>query len=215
MTPIEFEQTPNPDAMRVVPGYPLASGPPRSFDRSNAAHEPLAATLLGIPGVARLLIGADFITIVREGPDQDWANLKSDIALQLMNHFLGERDRQGVGDAPADFGGAEQFSDVEAQIDAVLDRYVRPWLAADGGNALLDRFDPVSGTAWVRMEGACGGCPSGSITLKQGIETTIRHWIPEVVSVQAVGEAPRGDAKARIREWIAGKWPDFRSSAKS
>lgn len=160
------------------------------------------------------MIGADFITVVRDGPGRDWTTLQSDIALQLLDHFEGERMRSSAGAGPAAIG-AEHFSDIEAQIDAVLDRYVRPWLAADGGNALLDRFDLATGTAWVRMEGACGGCPSGSITLKKGIETTIRRWIPEVVSVQAVGETPRGDPKARIREWIAGKWPDFRSGAKS
>ncbi len=215
MKPVEFERTPNPDAMRVLPGFLLAIGPPRSFDRSNVTHEPLAAALLGITGVARVLIGADFFTVVRDGPDQDWATLQSDIALQLLGLFEGERMRSDAGAEPAAIAAAEQFSDIEAQIDAVLDRYIRPWLAADGGNALLDRFDPATGTAWVRMEGACGGCPSGSITLKKGIETTIRHWVPEVVSVQAVGEAPRGDPRARIREWIAGKWPDFRSGVKS
>lgn len=214
MKPVEFERTSNPDALRVLPGYPLAIGPPRSLDRSNATHEPLAAALLEIAGVARVLIGADFITVVRDGPDRDWAALRSDIALQRLVHRRDVRIGSSVGTdhAPA---GAEQFSDIEAQIDAVLERYVRPWLAADDGNALLDRFDPASGIAWVRMEGACGGCPSGSVTLKKGIETTIRRWVPEVVSVQAVGEAPHGDVKARIREWIADKWPDFRSDAKS
>lgn len=213
--PVEFERTPNPDALRVVPGFPLAVGPPRSFDRSNATHEPLAAALLGIKGVSRVLIGADFITVVRDGPDQDWAILQSDIALQLLDHFEGEHLKSNIGAQPTSVAAAKHFSDIEAQIHAVLERYVRPWLAADGGNALLDRFDPATGTVWVRMEGACGGCPSGSITLKKGIETTIKYWVPEVVSVQAIGDVPHRDPKARIREWIADKWPDFKPGAKS
>lgn len=120
-----------------------------------------------ITGVVRVLIGADFITVVRDGPDQDWATLQSDIALQLLDHFEGERTRSNAGAEPAAIAAAEHFSDIEAQIDAVLERYVRPWLAADGGNALLDRFDPATGTVWVRMEGACGGCPSGGITSRR------------------------------------------------
>ncbi|WP_447932458.1 NifU family protein [Sphingopyxis fribergensis] len=213
MTPIEFERTPNPDALRVLPGFSLTSGPPRSFDKSNAVHEPLAAALLGIAGIARIMIGADFVTVMREG-DRNWDDLKPDIALQLLHH-QSALSTQGYDAEPCGIAGSEGFSDVEAHIDAVLERYVRPWLVADGGNALLDRFDAATATAWVRMEGACGGCPSGSITLKKGIETTIRRWVPEVASVQAVGQTPHGDPKARIREWIAGKWPDFRSGAKS
>ena len=196
-------------------GQRLSSGPPRSFDKSTATHEPLAAALLGIAGIARILIGADFITVVREGPDRDWADLKPDIVWRLFD-FLGDN---GIAPQPhaerEDISAGDIFSDIEAHIDAVLERYVRPWLATDGGNALLDRFDPATGTVWIRMEGACGGCPSGSITLKGGIEKTVRRRVPEVLSVQAVEEGPRGDPKARVREWIARKWPDFRSDAKS
>jgi len=117
-----------------------------------------------------------------------------------------ERDREPA--APAPSPKPQITGEIEQQIEDVLDRWVRPLLAADGGEAVLVRFDPADGTAWVRMDGACGGCPSGSITLKRGIEQSIRRWVPEVTRVLAAEpeQVQDADPKARFRRWIAEKW---------
>ncbi|MFV0623664.1 NifU family protein [Sphingomonas sp. ac-8] len=203
MSGIEFEQTPNPDALRVLPGRIVSEGGPRQYDRGAAAADPLAAELLALPGVARVMLGREFVTVVRLDASVDWKALRPEIALTLLDWLDRPAPSQPAAAPRAVHDGA-----VGQQIEAVLDRHVRPRLAADGGDAVLVRYDPADGTAWVRMEGACGGCPSGSMTLKQGIARTIRHWVPEVRRVAAEAEtlAEKVDPKARFRDWVAAKW---------
>lgn len=201
MTGIEFEATPNPDALRVRADRALPPGPPRQFDRTTAGADPLADALLAIHGVVRVMIAEQFVTVVRDGPETAWEALRPDIAFAIAD----------APDSPAPQRSepAAPLGEIEQQIEDVLDRWVRPMLAADGGDALLVRFDSADGTAWVRMEGACGGCPSGSITLKRGIEQSIRRWVPEVTRVSEAAPQARDesvDPKARFRAWIAAKW---------
>jgi len=204
MKPVEFEQTPNPHALRILPGRPLSHGAPRQFTRNVAVDEPLAAALLKIDGIARVMIGPDFLTVVRENARWEWDALRPEIVLAIA-------DAPECGPEPASGppqAARPELGEIEQQIEDVLDRWVRPMLASDGGDAILARFDPADGTAWIRMEGACGGCPSGSITLKRGIEQSIRRWVPEVTRVVAAEpeNRPGVDHKARIRDWIARKW---------
>lgn len=214
MIPIEFESTPNPDALRVrAPGVG-APGAPRSFLAGTRVADPLAAALLGVPGLVRVMIARDFMTVIRRGSKDAWAPIRAKVALILAD----ASEKAPVGETPMaapllSTAPQHERGEIEAQIEQVLDRWVRPLLAADGGEAVLVRFDPEDGTAWVRMEGACGGCPSGTITLKRGIEQAIRRWVPEVTAVRAAkaddadedDDLPR-DPRARFRAWIAAKW---------
>jgi Fe-S cluster biogenesis protein NfuA len=201
MALIQFQQTPNPDALREQNGQVLARGAALDFDRSNGVEHPLVAALLGIDGIDRVMLGRDFVTVVRSGPGVSWETLRPEIALALLE----------AGDcapaAPAQVRKAP-LGEVERHIEEVLDRYVRHLLAKDGGEAALERFDAAESTAWVRMGGACGGCPSGVTTLKRTIEQTIVRWVPEVRRVQAVGEAAsQADSpKARFRRWVQATW---------
>lgn len=201
--PIEFEATPNPDALRILPGRRVSEGPPRQFTSDRPAADPIAAALLAIEGIARVLIGADFVTVVRKDAAHDWNALRPEILLTLSDALARNPESR-----PQETGTERpQLGEIERQIEDVLDRWVRPLLAADGGEAVFVRFDAADGTAWVRMEGACGGCPSGSTTLKRGIEQTIRRWVPEVTRVlAAAGDAKESDPKERFRRWIAAKW---------
>jgi Fe-S cluster biogenesis protein NfuA len=204
MSAIVFETTPNPDALRIVSDRPLPSGPPRQFVPGEPASDPLAAALLAIDGIVRVMIGPDFVTVVRDDPARDWDALRPQIAFALLDTPEIERE-PSVGAIAA---VRPERSEVEQQIEDVLDRWVRPGLGADGGNATLTRFDAESGTAWIRMTGACGGCPSGPITLKRGIEQTVRRWVPEVVRVAAAEDPSTTpyDPRARFRDWVARKW---------
>lgn len=201
MALIEFEHTPNPDALRVQNGQVFARGAAQDFDRSNAGDHPLASALLAIEGIDRVMLGRDFVTVIRSGPGVSWEAVRAEVALALLE----------AGDctpaAPAQVRRTP-LGEVERHIEEVLDRYVRHLLAKDGGQAELERFDAAQGTAWVRMGGACGGCPSGTTTLKRTIEQTIVRWVPEVKRVHAVGEAsgPAEDPKARFRRWVQDKW---------
>lgn len=201
---IEFEATPNPDAMRILPGRRLADGPARQFAKGMAGGPAIASALLAIEGIARVLIGPDFVTVVRAGPHCAWDRLRPEILWAVADALDGRPEPEAV----QALAPAPELGDIERQIEDVLARWVRPMLAADGGDARLERFDHFDGTAWVRMEGACGGCPSGGTTLKRGIEQTVRRWVPEVARVLAAGAALDADTdpKARFRRWIALKW---------
>ena len=198
---VEFEQTPNPDALRVRSGLSLVKGPPIEFSRGDERAHPLVADLLAIDGVERIMVARDFVTVVRSGARIAWEPLRPLIALALI-------DNSDAGPIQSRPPANSLTGEVEQHIEDVLDRYVRHLLAADGGEAVLVRFDADDGTAWVQMGGACGGCPSGITTLKRTIEQTIRRWVPEVKRVRTVGESTRSveDPKARFRRWIELKW---------
>jgi Fe-S cluster biogenesis protein NfuA len=198
---VEFEQTPNPNALRVRSGRTFTNGSPLEFDRENRTDHPLAAELLALDGIDRIMIARDFVTVVRIGPGIAWDALRAEIVLALLD--AADAEQSTASTAPPVFLG-----EIEQHIESVLERHIRPLLASDGGEAVLVRFDAGEGTAWVRMGGACGGCPSGVMTLKRTIEQTIQRWVPEVKRVQATGEkgASLGDPKARFRHWIETKW---------
>lgn len=203
---IQFEYTPNPEAVRILPGIPLARG--AAVERrsgEDTANYPVATAFLAIDGIASVLIGRDFVTAVRASPDLPWSRLKPQLLMAVADLLLSGEPlvlEQGAVDTP-------QIGDDEiaTHIREVIDRFVRPALARDGGEATLTRYDAATGTAHVRMGGACGGCPSGKTTLKHGVEKTIMKYVPEVASVVAsVSEGQfLSDPKARFRAWIGAR----------
>lgn len=202
---IQVEQTPNPEAIRILPGVPLMSGAPLEFRLGDdCSKAPLADELLAIAGVETVMLAPDFVTVVRSSPDHAWVSLKPHLIAAVADFLLSERPMVGArrpGEGP-DFGGDL----VSAQIHDVIQRFVRPLLARDGGEATLESFDHQTGVARVRMGGACGGCPSGATTLKRGIEQTIKRYVPEVTRVESTEPAPIADPKARFRAWVAARW---------
>lgn len=212
---IQVEQTPNPNALRLLPGIRWLSGPPVEIAPGDAAaNAPFAAALLAIDGIDRIMIGPDFVTAVRRSAAFSWSGLKAQLLAELADFLFSGEPVLPASLLPEPPPPAEGGL-VAEQIAAVIERYVRPMLARDGGEATLLRFDATSGVAYVRMGGACGGCPSGKTTLKQGIEQAIKRYVPEVTSVEAATEnaEPGGDPRARVRSWIAARWPRFNPAA--
>lgn len=205
---IRIEQTPNPDALRLVAGAELLNGPPVEIavgDR--AASAPLPAALLAVEGIERILIGPDFVTAIRRSGAHSWDVLKPQLLSELAEFLFSGQRALPPHYRPEDRSSPEDGM-VVAQIREVLERHVRPMLARDGGEATLMRFDAESGVAYVHMGGACGGCPSGRTTLKQGIEQAIKRYVPEVARVEAAAETASGspDPKARFRAWVAARF---------
>ena len=201
---IQTERTPNPEALRILPGVPLAAGPAIELEAGDEADAiPLARALFAIDGVARILIGDDFVTVVRTAPDHGWAELKP-LLVAAIDDLLASGEPLLPARAGRTAANGDDEDEIVVQIREVIDRFVRPLVARDGGEATLARFDARTGVAYVRMGGACGGCPSGRTTLKQGIERTIMHYVPEVLKVEAAEPAAQdADPKARMRDWIA------------
>ena len=182
---IQTEQTPNPATLKFLPGCTvMASGTANFPDRRAAARSPLAERLFELPEVAGVFLGADFVTVTKEG-DSDWHQLKPAVLAAIMEHFTAGRAviAAGADESAASDEGEEQ-DEVVAQIKELLETRVRPAVAMDGGDIIFHDFE--DGVVYLHMQGSCSGCPSSTATLKAGIENMLRHYIPEVVEVRAV-----------------------------
>ncbi len=184
---IETEGTPNPATLKFLPGRDVAGPRPVDFAAPDTAGtSPLAAALFEIPGVTRVFLGADFVTVSKTDAI-DWTALKPQVLGALMEHFLSGRPVMEPTAATEDElvePIAPQDEDVVAQIRELLDTRVRPAVASDGGDIVFRGFK--EGVVKLHMQGACSGCPSSRATLKHGIENMLRHYVPEVTSVEQV-----------------------------
>lgn len=183
---IETEGTPNPATLKFLPGRTvMASGTADFAGPETAGPSPLARALFALPEVTRVFLGADFVTVTKTH-DADWSLLKPQVLGVIMDHFLsGLPVIEGESaDEEEAFDVAEEDREIVAQIRELIDTRVRPAVAMDGGDIVLRGFR--DGIVQLRLHGACSGCPSSRATLKHGIENMLKHYVPEVVAVQAV-----------------------------
>ena len=188
---IQTETTPNPATLKFLPGREILSPGAATVDFPDAdagKRSPLASRLFAIPEVERVFFGSDFITVTkREGEDTDWRHLKPMILGAIMEHFTRQLplfDSEGEAEAEPVYEGEE--AEIVAQIKELIETRVRPAVASDGGDIIFKGFDGGSGTVFLHLQGSCSGCPSSTITLKNGIENMLRHYVPEVSAVEAV-----------------------------
>lgn len=146
-----------------------------------AAKSPLAAKLFGIDGVKGVFYGADFISITKDD-SVDWADIKTYILGVMFEQFSMDKPLMIGAEDDAVSGGED--SDVVKQIKSILDERVRPAVARDGGDIVFHSFE--KGIVFLKMRGACSGCPSSTMTLKVGIENMLRHYLPEILEVRAM-----------------------------
>jgi len=180
---IETEGTPNPATLKFLPGRDVMGAGTADFASPEiAGRSPLASGLFALPGVARVFLGGDFITVTKSD-GEDWQALKPQVLGAIMEHFVAGRPViEGGADVLAEDVATEDQEIVE-QIKELLDTRVRPAVAADGGDIVFHGFR--DGVVKLHMQGACSGCPSSSATLKNGIESLIKYYVPEVTEVRA------------------------------
>ena len=182
---IQTEPTPNPNVLKFLPGRDVAPQGVleyRSIDEATAS--PLAEALFELEGVEGVFFGADYVSVTRAAEGLDWSQMKAPILAVIMDHFVsGAPLTRGV-EAVVDDGVED--SEIVAEIKGLLDSRIRPAVAQDGGDILFDHFDLETGVLRLRMRVACSGCPSSSATLKAGVEQMMRHYVPEVTSVEQV-----------------------------
>ncbi|MCC6918181.1 MAG: NifU family protein [Alphaproteobacteria bacterium] len=187
---IQTESTPNPATLKFLPNRDVAGeGALYDFpDATSAARSPLARALFEVEGVTRVFFGADFVAVTKA--DGEWKHLKPPILGAIMEHFQSGQPLMGEGAAAAaeDEDGpigvtSEEDEDVVEQIVEIIETRVRPAVAQDGGDIIFRGFDSESGTVYLKMRGACSGCPSSTATLKGGIEKMLKHYVPEVNTV--------------------------------
>ena len=188
---IRTEQTPNPSTRKFLPGETLIDAGTRDFaDADSAATSPLASALFDSGMVEGVFYGRDFISVTA-APGVSWTDLEPLVLETLLDHFVSGAPLFAPGSAAGihvaddgDFDEDPADADIIDQIKELIETRVRPAVARDGGDIVYRGFD--RGTVYLAMHGACSGCPSSTVTLKRGIESLIRHYVPEVESVEAV-----------------------------
>ena len=188
---IQTETTPNPLTLKFIPGREVLGAGAREFrSAEEAGASPLALALFEVDGVTRVYFGSDFLTVTKHAGDVDWRHLKAPILAAIMEHFASGRPvvREGAEESESDGHGEGVYegeaAQVVAEIKDLLDTRIRPAVAQDGGDILFGRFEPESGVVWLHMRGACAGCPSSAATLKAGVETMLKRYVPEVTRVE-------------------------------
>lgn len=179
---IQTESTPNPLTLKFIPGVAVMPRDTAFYtSRERAAESPLAQALFLTPGVAAVFLGADFISVTRS-EDTPWEVLKPVLLTTIMDHFVAGRPViNHTGDA---VDSADEEDEIVKQIKELIETRVRPAVAQDGGDILFRGFR--DGIVQLELHGACSGCPSSSATLKSGIENMLKHYVPEVIAVEAV-----------------------------
>ncbi|NMN03358.1 MULTISPECIES: NifU family protein [unclassified Novosphingobium] len=188
---IETETTPNPATLKFLPGERVMASGTRSFTSPEEAEaSPLAQALFSLGDVTEVLFGQEFVAVTI-APGAQWSDAKPQVLAILLDHFVSQAplfaggsaaeiavpgEDEDLGDDPAD-------ADIVDQIKDLIETRVRPAVANDGGDIIYKGFR--EGVVYLKMQGACSGCPSSTATLKHGIESLLKHYVPEVTEVRA------------------------------
>ena len=183
---VETEHTPNPDTLKFLPGKKVSEvGPVEFLKKDKTVKVLLANKILSLKGTVMVFFGEDFITVKKE-KDLKWENLKHGIISEINDYYSQGNDAAIKKDSYKDDKDlqSDQPDEVINQIKEVLDTKVRPAVARDGGDITFKSFK--EGVVIVELKGSCSGCPSSVMTLKQGVQNLLCHYVPEVKSVEAV-----------------------------
>ncbi len=183
---IETENTPNPDTLKFLPGKKVSEiGPIEFLKNDKSIKVPLASKILSLEGTVMVFFGEDFITVKKE-KNLDWKDLKHGIISEINdyyaqgNYIIVKKDsyKSDKTSTPT------KSNEIINKINEVLDAKIRPAVARDGGDITFKSFK--DGVVTVKLKGSCSGCPSSIMTLKQGVQNLLCHYIPEVKSVEAI-----------------------------
>ncbi len=182
---IQTENTPNPATVKFIPGVKvMTSGVAEFEDAQKAKTSPLAERLFDVRGVQSVFFGYDFVSVTKLDA-VEWPTIKGQVLSAIMQHFsMGEPLFHG--DAGAEEEDDSLLDEISKQIKELIDTRVRPAVAQDGGDIVFEKFD--KGIVFLKMRGACSGCPSSTMTLKNGVENMLRHYVPEVLEVRQTME---------------------------
>ena len=189
---VEIESTPNPNTMKFLPGKKVSAvGPIEFLKNDKNIKVSLANKILSLEGTVMVFFGEDFITVKKE-KDLNWEDLKYGIISEINDYYskgnnvvVGKDVRLAkvLSESTPD-NKPDQSNDIIDKINEVLDSKIRPAVARDGGDITFKSF--TDGIVTVELKGSCSGCPSSIMTLKQGVQNLLCHYIPEVKSVEAV-----------------------------
>jgi len=177
---VQIEITPNPNSLKFLPGKKVSNSGSYEITKKDDVNNELVRNLLSVNGVEGVFLGEDFISINKDDAIQ-WNDIKH-IVISLINDFYSD-GKEFVIDENLE----EQYlnlDEIEKKIVKILDQKIRPAVARDGGDIKFKEFK--DGIVKVQLQGSCSGCPSSTMTLKQGIQNLLCHYLPEVKEVVAV-----------------------------
>ena len=177
---VQTEVTPNPNSLKFLPGKKVSNSGPYEITNKEDVKNELVRNILSINGVEGIFLGQDFIS-VNKNENTKWDDIKH-IVISLINDFYADGK-----DFVIDENIKEEdldLSEIESKIIKILEEKIRPAVARDGGDIKFKEFK--DGIVKVQLQGSCSGCPSSTMTLKQGVQNLLCHYLPEVKEVVAI-----------------------------
>ena len=178
---VQTESTPNPNSLKFIPGKIVSNSGQLEITKKNQIDNDLVKNLLSINGVIGVFLGKDFLSI-NKNSNTDWEDIKH-IAQSLIGEFYLE-GKDFIYDENIVTENKKEFKEIEKKIIKILDDKIRPAVARDGGDIQFKEYK--NGKVKVQLKGSCSGCPSSTMTLKQGVQNLLKHYIPEIKEVEAI-----------------------------
>ena len=176
---VQTENTPNPNSLKFLPGKIVSNQGSFEITSKDETSNELVINLLSVNGVEGIFLGKDFISI-NKYDDVSWDEIKH-IVISLINDFYSSGKEYVINKSLNE--DRKDLKEIEKKIIQILDQKIRPAVAKDGGDIKFKNFE--NGVVRVQLQGSCSGCPSSKMTLKQGVENLLRHYIPEIKQVEA------------------------------
>ena len=177
---VQTEITPNPNSLKFLPGKSVSNKGSFEITQKDQTNNELVKNLLSVNGVEGIFLGKDFISI-NKYDDTSWDEIKH-IVISLINDFYSSGKECVVENSLIE--NNENLKEIEKKIVKILDQKIRPAVAKDGGDIKFKEFK--DGIVKVQLQGSCSGCPSSTMTLKQGVQNLLCHYLPEVKKVEAL-----------------------------
>ena len=178
---VQTQKTPNPNSLKFIPGKLVSNNGSFEVNNKDEVNNDLIRNILSINGVTGIFLGEDFLSVNKK-ENTNWEDVKH-IVISLINEFYSD-GKEFVIDKKLDNEKHIDFDEIEKQIIKILDTKIKPAVARDGGDIKFKEFK--DGIVKVQLQGSCSGCPSSTMTLKQGVQNLLCHYIPEVKEVIAV-----------------------------
>ena len=178
---VQTQKTPNPNSLKFIPGKLVSNNGSFEISNKDEVNNDLIRNILSINGVTGIFLGEDFLSVNKK-ENINWEDVKH-IVISLINEFY-SGGKKFIIDKKLDNEKQANFDEIEKQIIKILDTKIKPAVARDGGDIKFKEFK--NGVVTVQLQGSCSGCPSSTMTLKQGVQNLLCHYIPEVKEVIAV-----------------------------
>ena len=178
---VQTQKTPNPNSLKFIPGKLVSNNGSFEINNKDEVNNDLIRNILSINGVTGIFLGEDFLSVNKK-ENTHWEDVKH-IVISLINEFYSD-GKEFIIDKKLDNEKQVDYDEIEKQIIKILDTKIKPAVARDGGDIKFKEFK--NGVVTVQLQGSCSGCPSSTMTLKQGVQNLLCHYIPEVKEVIAV-----------------------------